>query len=69
MKEQRRCNGGPFGKKSCGRVATVVCTDRNGLQWFACGELEHQENARHAEPIAEWFERLEHALSRRSRAC
>lgn len=42
-------------------VATVVCTARDGLQWFACDKPEHQREyddpttPTRTTPIAEWF--------------
>lgn len=57
----RRCNGGPYSGDWCGRVAVVVCTERTDgsmpLQWYACEERAHQNNAR-TEPIAAWFARV-----------
>jgi hypothetical protein len=57
----RYCNGGPHGHGWCGKTATVVCTMRNDgpnpLQWFACDDVDHQEQAI-TTPIAEWFAKL-----------
>jgi hypothetical protein len=60
----RQCNGGPHGKAWCGKPATVVCTATDGLQWYACDELAHQERAA-TRPIAEWFAELD-AYTRRA---
>ena len=52
----RQCNGGPNGVAWCGVAASLVATDRDGLQWFCCGE--HTEGA-HTEPLEDWFKRLD----------
>lgn len=52
----RCCNGGPNGFAWCGRPATVVCTAKDGLQWFACDNTTHQEKA-DTEAIDVWFDR------------
>lgn len=57
----RLCSGGPHAVKWCGKVATVVCTERDEVtprvKWFACEDVEHREGAL-IEPIDEWFRRL-----------
>lgn len=50
----RRCNGGQAGPW-CGRYATVVVTDSDGMQWFTCDE--HPEEGLATEPIAEFLAR------------
>jgi hypothetical protein len=59
----RKCNGGPHGVGWCGKPATVVCTQSDGLQWYACEDAAHQEGAK-TEPIAEWFARLDALMKR-----
>lgn len=54
----RECNGGPNGRRWCGTLATVVCTDRDGLQWYACDNEEHREGAE-TMPIDEWWRLVE----------
>lgn len=64
----RFCNGGPASATGCGKVATVVCTERVPghavefpLQWYACDHLDHQEYGEVwpiVEPIGRWFARI-----------
>jgi hypothetical protein len=58
MRPHSKCNGGPHGVGWCGKLATVVCTQADGLQWYACDDAAHQEGAK-TERIAEWFARLD----------
>lgn len=51
----RVCNGGPNGSASCGKEATLVCTDKDGLQWFCC--IDHDESCVSI-TIAEFDERV-----------
>lgn len=51
----RRCNGGPNAHLWCGARASVVCTARDGLQWFACDNPDHHAGAS-AMPIGQFFE-------------
>ena len=43
--------------------ALVVCTDKTGLQWFACYRPECRRDAVDIEPIEEFFARLERPVS------
>ncbi|HEY4012078.1 MAG TPA: hypothetical protein VGM06_01965 [Polyangiaceae bacterium] len=60
----RYCNGGVgLDARRCGRVATVVCAEREArarplgtLEWFACDLPAHQETGIPT-PIETWFER------------
>jgi hypothetical protein len=52
---ERFCNGGRRASAWCGELATVVCTDKIGLQWFTCDA--HKSDA--VTPIAEWFAKLQ----------
>lgn len=47
----RRCQG-PHGW--CGKIAIVVCTAVDGLQWYACEASEHRHGA-HAMTLAQWW--------------
>lgn len=50
---ERNCNGGPDGPW-CGRPATHVRTEDDGLQCFTCAE---HKGAQH-EPLESWLKRL-----------
>lgn len=55
----RRCNGLIEGSVvRCEHVATVVCTDATGLQWYACEAPAHRPKAVKTEPVADFFARL-----------
>jgi hypothetical protein len=58
---ERCCNGGPNGKRWCGKQAAYIATDSFGMQWFCCAE--HHEDALLI-PIDAWFE--EYGMPRES---
>lgn len=48
---ERKC-AGPHGW--CGKIATVVCTADDRLQWYACDDKRHHHGAR-VQTIAQWW--------------
>ena len=58
----RRCCGGTYAEKWCGKPATTVCTNTGKLQWYACDCKEHQRGAVQTVTIEEWWEQLDKEL-------
>jgi hypothetical protein len=62
----RRCRGFDGGHEgeyvACETHSTVVCTDAEGLQWYACDEVRHQMPALKTEPLAAFLQRVRDSL-------
>lgn len=62
----RKCNGG-FSDTWCGNDATVVCTAKDGLQWYACSDPKHHKDDKGNEaevmPIEKWWKEFDEKVT------